>query len=394
MRRSMIVMSVFMLLAVAMPAVAVEPSDMIKGTMKIDFGSKRVDDAGKAQPDTYVWKLLVTDKLYFDGKITRTPDKKKPKWSILTYNISTALLIDPNRPPTDRSNLRQLGEMVGGVAISDSNVFDYRAGSVRFVSKRVGDIPEFTSKASGVARGKPARPSTYSKLLNPKLTFEQWKQGRKSIKIISDYDEMKYELTMPAGPFLIYPETMVNGSLYYDRETSTWFAKNLSATYSDPVTNKQTTDKITGAKSCLVTGGRKKSASTPFLITVTRWAGTPWRLMSTACRAALLHRRWWARGHSRLSCWLRGAPPPRQLPTMRGPRASRPQRRPQILGTTVKGSNTSMGLACRRRQRLARAPGPTRCRRESHVLRQSPSGWSGRRCRAGPTPWPWGHNAP
>jgi hypothetical protein len=239
-----------------LPAVAQAPAapaaaPTVKGTMKIDFKSRvQVTDAGVPQAeivDTYLVDLTVADSLLFQGSIAYLPPifssvlGRETQASKLDYKLDLSI-----RNPSNLSEVKRVGRMVGGVPIDRNGVYDYGKGTLRIAVDAMGKASGFESQFSGQAAGKPPKVgSVLEKAKKQALTLTRSVNGKTVKLVVTDYDKMALSsLLLGAGPVRTYPETTVNGELLYDYERGAWYCNGVTMSYQ--LDGKAVTDKLSG----------------------------------------------------------------------------------------------------------------------------------------------------
>lgn len=250
-RLIMAVMSVFMLLAIAMPAIAADPN-AVKGKLGIEFYSRvKVDDSGNplsGVKDVYTADFQVTDTLIFQGSIEHLPTilsatfGTEKQAGTLMYNLGL-LVVNPANPAQKRA----IGKLVGGVLIDKKGVYNYDNGTLRIAVDATGRAAGFESYFRGTAAGKPPKStSLIARVKKQAATLTRQVKGRTVKLVVTDYDIMTFTgFSLAAGPVKTYPETRVDGEMLYDYERSAWYFRGLTMTYAG-ADGKVVTDKLTG----------------------------------------------------------------------------------------------------------------------------------------------------
>ena len=218
--------------------------DAIKGTMKIDFGTRtNLDTTGKAPQgspalgasDVYSVDLDVNNSVIMRGKIQRQP------WipsAILGRTLQDGyfdfdvrwLLKNPSNP----SQTVTLGGWVGAMTLDGNGVYHLAQppegkGRLRMAIDSVGAIAGFLSNFGGDIQGRvPPQAGLMgladraSKKVNK--TYTRLVNGQ-AVKVeVQGADPLAFKgVTLAQGPLAGYAESQINGSIDYDSEEGIWY---------------------------------------------------------------------------------------------------------------------------------------------------------------------------
>jgi len=239
------------LFGIALPAIAADPakSPTIQGKIKIKYNTRtQTDDAGAPKvgvKDVYTIDMAVTDTLLYQGSVEFLPlipgtlSAKQP--ATLAYNLNMLV-----RNPANLSETRSVGKLVGGVPITAKGVYEYESGTLRTAVESMGKSVGFSSSFKGSAEGRPLGEAGLLERAKKKLqTIKKQVKGKTITLTLTNYDLMTYNsLILAAGPLKSYPDTTVNGQMFYDPERGVWFFNGVTLAYA--VEGKNITDKLSG----------------------------------------------------------------------------------------------------------------------------------------------------
>ena len=226
----------------------------ITGTMDIDFQTRtRVDAKGnpeKGVKDRYKLAFTVVGTTEFAGQVARVPQlkseggilsgEKEVQGNQMEYDVSLTV-INPNDPTQKKT----VGKWVGSVPINDRG--EYSLGGTTASPHRVavdamGKAAAFTENFGGKLIGKQKE----GKKAGKALSFVRKVAGKDVKYEVKNSDPMRFEgVNLAPGPALIYPKTMVNGSLDFDYDTSNWLTSGLVFKYN--LNGKDVEDIVTGS---------------------------------------------------------------------------------------------------------------------------------------------------
>ena len=230
----------------------------IRGTMKIDFGTRSVSKEGTDSAngkDSYTVKLMVGDGYEFSGQVTRKPFVasgiiKNEEPEKLLYSITVSW-----RDPLNlESAKRAVGKLLGVINITSNGVYGFGDSSSNELRLETTYPREFQGRFGGRILGKRKgnEESVTAKLRRYTRFF-----GGKMITIEkSNLDPLGFQdLILPGGPLDSYPETKVTGNLDYDYETGNWLTNGISFEYRDG--GKLKRDLVTGSIKWVEDSNRK-----------------------------------------------------------------------------------------------------------------------------------------
>ncbi len=224
---------------------------VIKGTMDIDFPTRyQIDSDGnpkKGVKDSYKLDFTVAKTMQYSGIIYRVPrltkdsaiiGERETQGNQLEMSVDLTV-INPNDPTQKKA----VGKWVGVVPIDANGVYDLSGTEKsphRVQVEALGKAPAFTEKFGGMLTGKP-RERKESKAIE----FVR-KIANKEVKVsVTNSDPMRFDnVTIAPGPAMIYPKTMVQGSLDYDYDTGNWLTSGLKFRYN--LDGKDVEDVVTG----------------------------------------------------------------------------------------------------------------------------------------------------
>lgn len=240
--------------------------DVVKGTMKIDFGTKKGEDtsgtlkegsAKKGSVDTYTTNLTIADLITFQGVVKRQPNLYKKGVGFGDYRIRDNRLQDAQLyydlnllifNKKDSANVA-VGKWVGIVPINaDNGAYDMAGGTagnsaLRFDVDAVGKLQAFRDPFKGFLYGK----SENKESLKEKIWKRVNPDGKVTTIVIKKNDPMRFEnLYVAHGPTPNYAGYTVNGEMDFDYEKGNYFVDNLKFTYRDTKTGADVTDIISG----------------------------------------------------------------------------------------------------------------------------------------------------
>lgn len=222
----------------------------ITGTMTIDFlARKNLDDAGSPQPgvkNKYMCDVNVAETLHFGGLVEAQPPifnkfgmEKQPAFVYYALNLGI------RNPSNLAADPVAIGRFVGGVPIDKKGVYQYDKGTARIAVDGRNQASGFESKFQGVTAGKkPETGSLTEKLTSQAMTLKKQVQGKSVAIMVTKYDKLAWDATLPAGPVRSYSEVRLAGEMLYDYERYAWYFNNMTATYT--VNGKPVTDRIAG----------------------------------------------------------------------------------------------------------------------------------------------------
>lgn len=218
------------------------PSLPITGTMSIDYRSRRAPGK-EGVTDMYTTNIMVANSAVYKGTISHLPFIK----NTLGRNQAGRLIFDMDLEVVNPANIRQtrnVGKIFGSAGIDETNAYRFSdGGGVKIAVNPIGAARGFESRFNGVAYGKPPAASGWAKIRKETVTLVSGKGGK--ITLVN-YDVMRFENhVLPAGPVQIYPETSVNGTLFYDYNRSAWHFNNLRFEYN--AEGKRASDVLTGS---------------------------------------------------------------------------------------------------------------------------------------------------
>ena len=226
--------------------------DAIKGTMKIDFGTRtKLDNTGKAPPgspalgatDAYAIDLDINNSVLLRGKIDRRPWipsailGRTLQEGYFDYDIRAHL-----KNPSNPTQTVTLGGWVGAMTLDGSGIYHLAQppegkGRLRMAIDSVGSIAGFLANFGGDIQGRiPPQAGlmgladraskkvnkTYTRLVN-----------NQTVKVeVSGADPLSFNsVTLAQGPLAGYAESQVNGSIDYDSEEGIWYL-DANVTYN------------------------------------------------------------------------------------------------------------------------------------------------------------------
>lgn len=201
----------------------------INGTMDIQFNTRtHTDGDGPAVgvSDKYTMNLNVCNSAEFRGTVTALPyiyGLVSPQIGSLGFNID-CLVVNPANP----AQTRQLGKLVGSVAIDKNDVYHFSGGSV---TMRIDNSPD--RSFSGLAFGKPFKKTGFFSKVQQEMQSFQKQVGGKSMSLqVTNYDKMTFQNhVLAGGPVPIYSDAAVNGTMLYDYDRSSWYIQNIQVSY-------------------------------------------------------------------------------------------------------------------------------------------------------------------
>lgn len=219
----------------------------IKGTMKIDFGTRLGRSADNATPlgavDTYATDIEVFNSVLLQGDIERRPWiptsvlGRTKQQGYLAFDLRTTL-----RNPANPTQTRTLGSWIGAMMMDGNGVYTLDTppegkGELRISADAVGRIPAFTSNFGGVIQGRIPAQAGIAGLIDRTSryvtkTYTRVVNGQTVSKTVEGADPMEFQnVVMAMGPLAGYPETRTNGNIDYDPEEGIWYV-DVSASYS------------------------------------------------------------------------------------------------------------------------------------------------------------------
>lgn len=221
------------------------PAYSVKGDLSIRYNTRTQLDGDKPKAgvtDVYTMNVMVANSAVFKGSIQHLPfvsnTLAKNQLGRLTYELDLDV-VNPNNV----AQTRNIGRIFGFAPIDEKNIYRFTDGSVKVAVFGMGAAKGFESKFNGLALGKPPANSGFSKIKQDAVRLVSGKGGAITL---TKYDKMSFENhTLPAGPVQIYPETTVNGSLFYDYGRSAWHFHNVTLTYS--FDGRRNVDILTGS---------------------------------------------------------------------------------------------------------------------------------------------------
>ncbi len=230
------ILSLVLCVGMASVGLAQEDVTFIKGDLNIRYDSRiNADSNGIPEKDTsdvYTINLNVSNSSAYRGTIVAVPYVAGGTFSSnqlgsLTYSIESDV-INPKNPAQIKKGI---GKLFGVVPVSENNVYDFTAGSVKSTTFSSGQGRGLESRFSGIAVGKP--PVKKVGLIDAvKKELKMTNAKGKSISV-TKYDKMEFQsLVIPAGPIQIYPESIVSGVMIYDYGRSAWYFQNVTISYT------------------------------------------------------------------------------------------------------------------------------------------------------------------
>ena len=212
----------------------------VKGTLNIAYNTRTDKKAGAS--DVYTLNLNVANSAVFRGSIIHLPYVSKTigeQMGRVTFDVELDV-VNPANP----SQTRNVGKMFGFAPVDKMNVYRYAdGGGIKVAVFPIGAARGFESRYNGLAYGKPPASSGFAKLKQDAVRLVSSKGG--SI-VLTKYDKMTFENhVLPAGPVQIYPETTVNGIIFYDYGRSAWHFNNVTFVYN--ADGKRAIDTLTGS---------------------------------------------------------------------------------------------------------------------------------------------------
>lgn len=242
--------------AIAQPETLSE-DDVISGTMMIDFNTRTQKDtsgdlkegsAAVGAKDKYKVDLIVAKTTQYTGEIRRQPNlyskliSKKKQSAQIEYSLDLAVL-----KASDPKQKRVVGKWAGTVPIDEaSGAFDLAGGSAQESALRMnvdaaGAAAGFKETFGGRLMGKAAKKDNLAE-----YTFKRLIGNREVKVVVKKSDPMRFEqIKLAKGPSENYPNTIVNGRLDYDYETSNWYTDGIRFSYT--LDGKSYEDVVTGS---------------------------------------------------------------------------------------------------------------------------------------------------
>lgn len=221
----------------------------VKGTVNIDFNSRKTAKPVKGVKDVYTLTVNVANSALFQGTITDQPQiidgwvsKSVVQPRLLNYDIE-CLVVNPKNP----AQTRNVGKMIGKVPITPEGTYRYDQGNLEVSIIPMGNAGGFTTKFGGTADGKPlARPANWLDTLKCNaVSITRSVNGKTTTVVLKKYDKMEFKQhVVAAGPVAIYQNATVNGEMLYDYDKECWFFNNVTLQYAEG--NNIKIDRLTG----------------------------------------------------------------------------------------------------------------------------------------------------
>jgi hypothetical protein len=231
----------------------------IVGTVAIDYDSRK-HKASDGQPepgfnDKLAVDLNVGKDTAFKGSIVRTPQVA----GNLGIKQSANMRFDVDLVvfnPANRAQTMSVGRWVGDIPVGSDGVYQLnkdKGASVRFAITQKGGAP--AGDFGGIIRGRKLGSSKLMELANQvkdsvkkegvSKVFTRMYQGKPLSVKATNVDPMGFEnLVLAAGPASMYSPVTVNGNMFFDYDSDTWFLENMSFRYQDK--DKQINDRVSG----------------------------------------------------------------------------------------------------------------------------------------------------
>lgn len=244
-------------LAFAQADNTITEDDVIVGTMQIDYNTRTTKDttgnlkegsSAKGAKDKYKVDLTVAKTTGYAGEIRRQPNLfskiigKKEQSAQIEYSLDLAVI-----NAKDPKQKKVVGKWAGTVPIDEaSGAYDLAGGSAQESALRMkvdatGAASGFEEKFGGRLVGKATKKESLAEYHYKRLI------GDREVQIVvKKSDPMRFEqIKLAKGPSENYPNTIVNGRLDYDYETSNWYTDGIRFSYT--VDGKTVEDVVTGS---------------------------------------------------------------------------------------------------------------------------------------------------
>lgn len=231
--------------------------DVIVGTMQIDYNTRTMKDtsgdlkegsAAKGAKDKYKVDITVAKTTAFTGEVRRQPNllskllAKKQQSAQIEYSLDLSVI-----NPKDPKQKKVVGKWAGTVPIDEaSGAYDLAGGAAQESALRMkvdaaGAASGFEEKFGGRLMGKALKKENLAE-----YTFKRLIGDREVKVVVKKADPMRFEqIKLAKGPSENYPNTIVNGRLDYDYETSNWYTDGIRFSYT--ADGKTVEDVLTGS---------------------------------------------------------------------------------------------------------------------------------------------------
>ncbi len=227
----------------------------VTGTMQIAYRTRSGDASKPGVTDVYTISVNVANSAVFHGTIENLPyianTITSDQVGRVTYDVDLDVV-----NPKNVTQTRNVGKVTGYSPIDKQNVYHYESGGgIKVIVFPIGAAKGFESRFNGLALGKPPAVSGFKKLSQDAVKLVSSKGG--SI-ILTKYDKMTFQNhLLPMGPVQIYPETTVNGTLFYDYDRTAWHFNQVHFVYN--AEGRRADDILTGSIRWIEAKNRKQT---------------------------------------------------------------------------------------------------------------------------------------
>jgi hypothetical protein len=227
----------------------------VTGSMQISYRTRAQETPKPGVTDVYTVNVNVANSAVFHGTIEQLPYIANTLSSDQPGRVSYDVDLDIVNP-RNVTQTRNVGKLTGYVPADKQNVYHYdAANSVKVIVFPIGAAKGFESRFNGTVLGKPPAASGFTKMKQDAVKLVSSKGGAITL---TKYDKMVFQNhVLPSGPVLIYPETTVAGTAFYDYDRSAWHFNNLTLTYN--ADGKRAVDTLSGSIRWIEAKNRKQT---------------------------------------------------------------------------------------------------------------------------------------
>lgn len=244
------------------------PSYPISGTLSIKYTSRlNPDKDGFA--DVYTLKINAANSALFKGNITFVPFVSNTLGANQNSRVTFDMDLDVINP-ANIAQTRNVGKLFGSAPIDRQNVYHFdEGGGVKIAVLPIGAARGFESRFNGLALAKPpTKTSLWSSATKAVQEAVKLTSSKGGSITLTKYDKMTFQNhVLPAGPVQIYPETTVNGVLFYDYGRSAWHFNNVTFNYRT-ADGRPNSDTLTGSIRWVESPARKSNGEGEYVFDI------------------------------------------------------------------------------------------------------------------------------